>query len=186
MKVKCINQADFQNITLENEYEVFMDNGNRWRITANNGMLQNYSKKYFEIIQESIPEIIEDVKDVEVVEDEIDIDINDDGNIDCSINGNNVELYFYEVASNCGVKSYHGLNYLFENCDDNPVLFEKVITTIIEKVIYRNNSCMLIFSTNNDYPEIWTVLDKVMDFSSQSVENPNSDLQVKLWIKYTN
>lgn len=107
-----------------------------------------------------------------------------EGDIAYEVNSNDATLEFYEVASNCGVKSYHGMNYLFENCDHNPVLFEKVITAIIEEVIYRNDSCMLIFSTNNTYPEIWTVLDKVMDFSSKSVENPNSDSQVKLWIKY--
>ena len=184
MKVKCINQGNFKNITLGNEYQLLEESVDLYIIINNSGVSARYSKDYFEVIPEPIPNIIEDVEEVGVKEDEIDIDFDEDGNIDCSINGNNVELDFYEVASNCGVKSYHGVNYLFENCDHNPVLFEKVITAIIEEIIYRNNSCMLIFSTNNTCPEIWTALDKVMDFSSQSVENPNSDLQVKLWIKY--
>ena len=40
--------------------------------------------------------------------------------------------------------------------------------------------------TNDEYEDIWTVLDEIMDTGSQIVENPNSELDVKLWIKYTN
>jgi len=189
MKLKCINQGNFKNITLGNEYQLLEESVDLYIIINNGGVSARYSKDYFEVIPEQIPDIIEDVEEVGVVEDEIEVEFDtddSDSDIVCSINDNIVTLDFYEVASNCGVKSYHRMNYLFENCDHNPVLFEKVITAIIEEVIYRNNSCMLIFSTNNTYPEIWTALDKVMDFSSKSVENPNSDLQVKLWIKYTN
>lgn len=186
MKLKCINQGNFKNITFENEYQVLEESVDLYTIINNAGVSARYSKNYFEVIPEPIPDIIEDVEEIGVKEDEIVVDFDGDGDINLEINDNEVSLEFYEVASNCGVKSYHGMNYLFENCDHNPVLFEKVITAIIEEVIYRNNSCMLIFSTNNTCPEIWTVLDKVMDFSSQSVENPNSDMNVKLWIKYTN
>jgi len=63
---------------------------------------------------------------------------------------------------------------------------EKVILEIIDLISDKNRSCILIFSTNDEYSDIWTVLDKVMDFSSDAVENPNSDRDVKLWIKYTN
>ena len=184
MKLKCINQGNFKNITLGNEYQLLEESVDLYIIINNSGVSARYSKDYFEVIPEPIPEIIEDVEEVGVKEDEIGIDFDEDGDINLEINDNEVSLEFYEVSSNCGVKSYHGVNYLFENCDYNPVLFEKVITAIIEEVIYRNNSCMLIFSTNDTYPEIWTALDKVMDFSSQSIENPNSYSQVKLWIKY--
>lgn len=189
MKVKCINQGNFKSIIINGEYHAQLNNdGTRYKIQIA-GAEREYALKYFEVIEETIPEIIEDVEEVVVVEDKIEVefDTNDsDSDIVCSINDNRVTLDFYEVASNCGVKSYHGINYLFENCDHNSVLFEKIITAIIEEAIYINNSCMLIFSTDNTYPEIWTALDKIMDFSSKSVENPNSDLQVKLWIKYTN
>ena len=187
MKLKCINQGNFKNITLENEYQLLEESVDLYTIINNAGVSARYSKDYFEVIAEQIPEIIEDVEEDGVEEDEIYIEFDDDfENIKIRVNDNSSYLIFYEVASNCGIRSYHGINYLFENCDNNPVLFEKVIIAIIEEVIYRNDSCMLIFSTNNDFPEIWTVLDKVMDFSSESVENPNSELQVKLWIKHTN
>ena len=118
--------------------------------------------------------------------DEISMIFNDEGDIAYEINGNDLTLEFYEVASNCGIKSYHGINYLFENCDYDKDLFKKVIEAIVREAIERNNSCMLIFSTNDCYESVWTVLNEVMDFSSETVENPNSDMNVRLWIKYTN
>lgn len=186
MKVRCINQGNYKNITLGSEYNVngeFMD---LYQINSNDLLKRSYAKKYFEIISEPV---IEDVNEVSVEEenqeDEINIDFDGEGNIDYEVNGNDSTLEFYEVAFNCGVKSYHGINYLFENCDYNKDLFKNVIEVIIEEVVERNNSCMLIFSTNSSYMDIWTVLDEVMDFSSEAVENPNSDMDVKLWIKYT-
>lgn len=186
MKVKCINQGNFKNITTNNEYEVFYDNGNTWTINSNDLQNRVYSKKYFEIIPEPIIEDIDEVGVEENQENGINITFNGEGDIAYEVNGNDSTLEFYEVASNCGVKSYHGVNYLFENCDCNKDLFKKVIEAIIGEVIDRGNSCMLIFSTNSSYMDIWTVLDEAMDFSSEAVENPNSDMDVKLWIKYTN
>lgn len=186
MEVKCINQGNFKNITLGNDYEVYFDNGETWSILTNDLSVRNYSKKYFESVAEPIIEDVDEVGVEENIEDEINITFNGEGDIDYEVNGNDATLAFYEVASNCGVKSYHGINYLFENCDNNPELFKKVIEAIVERVIERDNSCMLIFSTNSSYMDIWMVLDEVMDFSSKIVENPNSDMDVRLWIKYTN
>lgn len=186
MKVKCINQGNFKNITEGNEYEIISVYENLYCITADNGVKMNYSKRYFEIIPEPIIEDIDEIGVEENQEDEINITFNGEGDIAYEVNGNDSTLEFYEVASNCGVKSYHGVNYLFENCDCNKDLFKKVIEVIIEEVVERDNSCMLIFSTNSSYMDIWTVLDEIMDFSSEAVENPNSDMDVKLWIKYTN
>ena len=54
MKVKCINQGNFKNITKGNEYEVFYDNGNTWTVTSNDLSNRTYNKKYFEVIPELI------------------------------------------------------------------------------------------------------------------------------------
>lgn len=186
MKVKCINQGIFKNITKGNEYEVYSDNGEMWSVVTDDLLVRNYSKKYFEIIPNPIIENEDEIGVEESRKDEINITFNGEGDITYEVNGNDSTLEFYEVASNCGVKSYHGVNYLFENCDCNKDLFKKVIEEIIGEVIDRGNSCMLIFSTNSSYMDIWTVLDEVMDFSSEAIENPNSDIDVKLWIKYTN
>lgn len=186
MKVKCINQHHFKNIIEGGEYEVLEETVDFYIIKNTLGNSARYSKNYFEIVPEPIIEDIDEIGVEENQEDEINIAFNGEGDIDYEVNGNDATLEFYEVASNCGVKSYHGINYLFENCDCNKDLFKNVIEVIIEEVVERNNSCMLIFSTNNSYMDIWTVLDEVMDFSSEAVENPNSDTDVKLWIKYTN
>ena len=186
MKVRCINQSNFKNITTGNEYEIYFDNGDTWAVLTNDLSVRNYSKKYFEIIPNPIIEDEDEAGVEENMEDEINITFNGEGDIAYEVNGNDATLEFYEVASNCGVKSYNGVNYLFENCNCNKDLFKNVIEVIIEEVIERNNSCMLIFSTNSSYMDIWMVLDEIMDFSSKIVENPNSDKDVRLWIKYTN
>ena len=186
MKVKCINQNNYKDITVGNEYEVVEILENFYHITANSGNIRSYNKKYFEVIPEPVIEDEDEIGVEENIEDEINITFNGEGDIVYEVNGNDATLEFYEVTSNCGVKSYHGVNYLFENCDCNKDLFKKMIEAIIEGVIERNNSCMLIFSTNCEYPEIWDILNEVMDFSSEVVENPNLDMDVRLWIKYTN
>jgi len=185
MKVKCINQGNFKNITLGNEYQLLEESVDLYIIINNIGVSARYSKDYFEVITEPVPDIIEDVEEVGVIEEAIEVYF-DYENIIVGIEGDNTTLTFYEIASNCGVKSYHGMNYLFENCSNNVDLFKRVILEVIDVVIDKNNSCMLIFSTNHEYKEIWTVLDEIMDTKSEVVENPNSDMNVKLWIKYTN
>ena len=186
MKVRCINQNNYKDITVVNEYEVVEILENFYHITADSGNVRSYNKKYFELVAEPVIEDVDEIGIEENIEDEINITFNGEGDIAYEVNGNDATLEFYEVASNCGVKSYHGVNYLFENCDCNKDLFKKVIEAIIEEIIECNNSCMLIFSTNSSYMDIWAVLDEVMDFSSKIVENPNSDMDVRLWIKYTN
>ena len=188
MKVKCINQGNFKNITTGNEYEVYFDNGEMWSVMTDDLSVRNYSKKYFEIIPNPIIEDVDEVGVEEELQPEFTVNWNeeDDSDIDINVNGNKVTLQYYQTAGNCGVVSYHGVNYLYENCDENDTLFKDVIKAIIELVESQYNTCMLIFSTNCEYPEIWDILNEVMDFSSEVVENPNSDKDVELWIKYTN
>ena len=40
------------------------------------------------------------------------------------------------------------------------------------------------FSTNYEFEEVWTVMDEIMDTQSEAINNPNSEMDVKLWIKY--
>ena len=187
MKLKCINQGSFKNITLGNEYQLLEESVDLYIIINNSGVSARYSKDYFEVIPEPVPEIIEDVEEVGVVEDEIGVYFYDDNeNIEIKINDNSTSLVFWEVASNCGVRSYNGVNFLFENCDQNIDLFRKVMNQVLDLIIEEGRCCMVLFSTNDEYEDIWTVLDEIMDTGSQVVENPNSELDVKLWIKYTN
>lgn len=182
MKVRCINSGNFKNITTNNEYEVFYDNGNTWTITSNDLQNRVYSKKYFEVILEPV---IEDINEVGVVEEKPKFLIEwDDENIEISVNGYSTILYFYSVASNCGVHSYHGINMLFELCNSDKKLFKEIIEAVIRLIESEKNCCMFILSTNDEYDDIWDVLNEVMDFGSKVVENPNSDMDVRLWIKY--
>lgn len=186
MKVKCINQGNFKNITTGNEYEVYFDNGEMWSVVTDDLSVRNYSKRYFEIIQEPI---IEDINEVGVEEE------NSGFTVEFDENSNNIEihigefmsiLYYYQVASNCGVHSYNGVNDLFEYCNGDKDLFKEIINGVIELITDKENCCMFILSTNDEYGGVWEVLDEIMDTKSESIENPNSYMNVKLWIKYIN
>ena len=113
MKVKCINQHHFKNIIKGNEYEVLEEIVDFYVIKNALGNSARYSKNYFEIVPEPIIEDIDEIGVEENQEDEINITFNGEGDIEYEVNGNDATLEFYEVASNCGVKSYHGVNYLF-------------------------------------------------------------------------
>jgi len=183
MKVKCINQGNFQNITEGKEYEVFLDNGGSFIVISNDLSNRRYDKRYFEVIPEPI---IEDIDEVGIEGDpQPKFEMHwDDKNIRIDIDGNDIVLEYYQVASNCGVASYHGINWLYENCNEDINLFKDIILSVIELVSYAHDTCMFILSTNDKYSVIWNVLDEIMDTKSEVVENPNSDMDVKLWIKY--
>ena len=184
MRVKCINQGNFKNITEGNEYEIVSVYENLYCITADNRIEMNYSKRYFEIIPEPI---IEDIDEVGAEEEKprFTVGFEEDGyNIEIHIDEVMAILYYYPVASNCGVYSYHGINDLFERCNKDKELFKEIINEVIESIKWEKNCCMFILSTNEEYEGIWTVLDEIMDTESNVVKNPNSDADVKLWIKY--
>lgn len=182
MKVKCINQGNFKNITIGNEYEVISTYDNLYCIIANNGENLNYSKKYFEVISDPIIENIDEIKVIEKVKPEFNLSWNNE-NIVVEMQDANVILEYFKVASNCGVCSYHGINWLYENCDDFE-MFKNIILSVIELIKDSGDRCMLILSTNYEHYKIWDVLDEIMDLKSEAVENPNSDMDVKVWIKY--
>ena len=184
MKVKCINQNNYKDITVGNEYEVVEILENFYHITADSGNVRSYNKKYFELVAEPV---IEDVDEVGVVEEEepkIIIDYVNSQGIKMTVNGNGATMTYYNVAGNCGVYSFNGLNDLFYSCGYDVELFKKAMLAIIETFTDAKTGCMLIFSTNYEFEEIWTVMDEIMDTQSEAVNNPNSEMDVKLWIKY--
>ena len=185
MKVKCINQNNYKDITVDNEYELVEILENFYHITADSGNVRSYNKIYFELIPEPAIEDVDEVGIVEVEEeDTIIVNYVNSGGISILINGNETKLNYYGVAGNCGIYSFNGINDLFDFCHNDKELFQKAILEIIKVFAESKNGCMLIFSTNDEMYEIWEVLDEVMDTQSEAVNNPNSEMDVKLWIKY--
>ena len=48
MKIKCINQSNYKDITVGSEYEIKEALENFYHIIANSGNVRSYNKKYFE------------------------------------------------------------------------------------------------------------------------------------------
>lgn len=178
MKVKCINPKNY-NLTLDKEYDVVEEHEQRYTIVNDNGKEVYYNKALFEV-----------VKDTEFTV-EVDYDNNSFG-IEI-YNGEEVLLCedynLHEVANNCGVTDFGEVNDLFyrikSDVGGNIVeVFTDVILAMLSEL--HGKYGMILFSTNKDYPEIWDVLDELCDFSSESIVDPNSDNDIKLWGMYLN
>ena len=198
MKVKCINQGNFKNVTLNQEYEVVGQSVDFYHVVNNAGNTARYSKEYFEVIEEELINVVvepqpefEEVLPIEdevgVVENEITLDIRD-GRIRYKING--VEYgHFIQcglVAGNCGIESLDGLNDMYDALIDE---YEGNIEEIIEKIIKEilayyeseaSRGCIL-FSTNNYYEHIWNVMNSISTGNTGSFYNQNSDNDVNMW-----
>ena len=119
------------------------------------------------------------------------VDLDSDTNC-CYINFCNgrlektISLEGLRVAGNCGTLSLEGINYLCGILSTLNLLTKKHLTTIFTKIIdfYKENSktAFLLFSTNNVYPILWEVLDKMSSVQTNEKINPNSELPIKIWI----
>ena len=103
MKVKCINQNNYKDITVGNEYEVVEILENFYHITADSGNIRSYAKKYFEVIPELVIEDVDEVGVEEELQPEFTVNWNkeDGSDIDINVNENKVTLQYYQTAGNC-------------------------------------------------------------------------------------
>ncbi len=188
MKVKCINQRNFRNLTLNQVYEVVEESVDFYHVVNNNGATARYSKEYFEVVEEEVQEVELPIEDeVCVVENEVTLDIHD-GRIRYKING--VECGHFNqcglVSGNCGIESLDGLNDMYDALIDE---YEEDIEEIIEKIIkeilayYKSETSRgcIVFSTNDYYEHIWNVMNNISTGNTGSFLNPNSDNNVNMW-----
>lgn len=188
MKVKCINQRNFRNLTLNNEYEVVEQSVDFYHVVNDNGVTARYSKEYFELADLEINQpVVEEVAEEELVEEfEMYVEFAPDGQKERYIihidEDNEADLYGELVAGNCGVLSLNGVNDLYDSLDNDLELFEQAIRLLIECAKEYNNKAFLVFSTNYNYPNMCAVLDGIANTTSDCLENPNSDNEIKIWI----
>lgn len=185
IKVKCINQGNFVNITVGKEYDVMIDNENTWSIISNNGLQQHYYKKYFEIVEQHDNMVIPE-KIIYEYQNKSLLDFSISNHIKVTLDDGFFDLQRDLISDNCGIIHIWGINDLFMEINEDIDLFEKIIKEIIAYYEDSDGAAAIVFSTNDEYYEIWKVLDNLMSFSSETMENPNTENQIKLWMKYIN
>ncbi|MFW5794658.1 MAG: hypothetical protein ACOCV1_04150 [Bacillota bacterium] len=203
MKAVCKNPKNY-NLSLEKPYEVISTLNDFYVIQNDKGLVRSYNKALFvEEVEVPVKELtIEDISFTVVVADSsrgyITLFLGDSEKED------DYEFVLDEVAGNCGVISFEGVN------DTYGGIFNEITDLLIEKDIDANNEqihnltkqvfediviklvdqaanddkAMLVFSTNDEWKEIWEVLDRLSDFQTPEVNNPGSGSQIKLWILY--
>ena len=159
-----------------------------YHIVNDNGVTARYSKEYFELADLEINQpIVEEVDEEELVEEfEMYVEFAPNGQKEIYIihidEDNKAHLYGELVAGNCGVLSLNGVNDLYDSLDYDLELFTQAIKLLIECMKEYNNKAFLVLSTNYNYPEICDVLDSIANATSDCLENPNSDSEIKIWI----
>ena len=77
--------------------------------------------------------------------------------------------------------SFDGLNNLTEFLLEHKSLCSKNIKLVIDYLIQNTQVSIILFSTNEQYPQLIPIMDKLCDFKSKSIININSRNTIKLW-----
>ena len=181
MKIKCINNGNYNNITVGNEYEVVEEKRDLYTITNDIGVEANYHKKFFEKSKPTPPQKIKPIFSFDIESDVLTIE----SGFPNHLVRHTVAFYTDEIAGNCGTTSINGVNTLCAQLYQLEEETEENIEAAIDAILVEQNVAITVFSTNNQYPLLWNVLDRICNFSSESRTNPNSDLQIKIWGFYT-
>ena len=103
---------------------------------------------------------------------------NEDFEVDLlSINFEEIE----SIANSCGVTSFNGLNEMAELLKEYNSLGLANVKLILDEIIKLSETSIVLFSTNEDYPELIPIMDKLCDFKSKSIINMNSQNPIKVW-----
>lgn len=174
MNIKCINKGEFKNLTVGFIYEILNETNTKYLIVNDKGSEASYGKGYFALIEEPAP-VPEPPK-------EVSIEVDEDG-VKLYIGDNQVASSGFEsswVAENCGVHDY-SINDAMLMLVENGVYSKENIEKVIQAFLNYDEKPLIIFSTNKEYPELWTVLDDMCGFSSKEMVNPSSGNYIKLW-----
>lgn len=207
MKAVCKNPKNY-NLSLEKSYEVISTLNDFYVIQNDKGLVRSYNKALFAepvVVEEQPappPKTFDELQfSVDVIgNDEVQISLYGDEETDIDFGFNTGD-----VAGNCGVTEYEGINEAYEeiynstreflleqNIDFNEHELKELVGKMLKASVlqlveraHHDNKAMIVFSTNDEFPEIWTVLDEVSDLSTPSKLNPGSGAQIKVWILYT-
>ena len=125
------------------------------------------------LMHESISESIEyklDKKGRKIDNEDFEVDL-------LSINFEETE----SIANNCGVTSFDGLNEMAELLKKYDSLGLTNVKLILDEIIKLSSRSIVLFSTNEDYPELIPIMDKLCNFKSKSIINMNFQHPIKVW-----
>lgn len=200
MKVIYKSEKKF-NLTLNKDYEVLFGDNNKYSIENDNGLICEYSKLLFEIVEEKkLVVAMENVSANNVV---VDVCRNGDYiKINLRFKDNEMTLSATSrwVSGNCGVLGIDGLNSIFEDIvvfksdivasdiftiDENfeVELMKICISEVIEEYNEARVCAALVFSTNDSLEGegLWKVMDSLSTLSTNPIRNPNSGNLIKTW-----
>ena len=181
MKIQCINQGNFTNLTLEKVYDVISTTRDLYVILNDVGIEANYHKKYFEEYQEK-PKVLTPTFRATV--DGANIMLTITHGLENSPQTNRVVFSLTSVSASCGVISLHGLNTLNDVLNDRHILTLENYTAAINELLriaQTFNKAIVLFSTNAIRPVILAIMDSMANFRSEPRRNPNSGNMIKVW-----
>lgn len=199
-KIKCIDNNGY-NITVGNEYNLIQESQDFYFLVNDNQKTVKYGKQMFELLDDEVPQIAEPV--ILTEQQMIDSIVYDAGTITFKnkegeeVVLENDDLEFDDTTISCGIEQVSELDTLIDNVneicdnnlDDDYITLRKAIfrTKIQKDVIGDTSKAMRIMSTTSGKDEnLLPVLDELAAWTSNSVNNPNSGNNIKMWVFYTN
>lgn len=182
MKIQCINQGNFTNLTLNKIYDVVSTTRDFYVVLNDVGIEANYHKKYFEEYQEK-PQVL--TPTFRAIRDGSNITLTITHGLENSPQTSNAIFSVTSVSASCGVISLHGLNNLHDILNNLGILSAENYTAAINKLLRVTQTlykAIVLFSTNSDNRQIAIdVMNSMANFSSELRRNPNSGNMIKVW-----
>lgn len=181
MKIQCINQGNFTNLTLNKVYDVVSTTRDLYVILNDVGIEANYHKKYFEEYQEK-PKVLTPTFRATISGNSITLTITH--GLANSPQTTSAVFSLTGVSASCGVISLHGLNNLHDVLVNRGMLSAENYTAAINELLRATQTlskAIVLFSTNSTRQIPFDVMNSMANFSSELRRNPNSGNMIKVW-----
>lgn len=182
MKIQCINQGNFTNLTLNKVYDVVSTTRDLYVILNDVGIEANYHKKYFEEYQEK-PKVLTPTFRATISGNNITLTITH-GLVNSPQTSSTTVFSSTDVSASCGVISLHGLNNLHDVLSNRNILSAENYTAAINELLRATQNfskAIVLFSTNSNRQIAIDVMNSMANFSSELRRNPNSGNMIKVW-----
>lgn len=203
MNAKCTNRSNFR-LTEEKDYTVVKSERNYIFVENDGGVLARYDRKYFEIEEveprRSVAPVVPPPPPPRTVADVIASIVITTENvtfIDINLENKSFTLPFgySDTMISCGVGQVNGINSLCSRINNQ---FNREEGDFLEEKIAIFRLCIQTWILDKTTKAIWTlstaidqidgdyirILDEMSGTRSETVHNPNSGNQIKVWFFY--